>query len=99
MLVPRRSSALSVLGTNTLPIYLLHPVALSVLRRFHVDDVISDTPLSLLVMLGLAAVLTLAFGNPLVARLMRPVTEPDLVFSAATLGRLRPRAAAETARR
>ncbi len=80
LVLPRGGGWFSVLGRNTLPIYLLHAPVLFALRRMHLDDAIGTLPLSLLWMLALAAVLTAAFGHPLVARVMRPITEPDLVF-------------------
>lgn len=80
VLLPRGGGRFSVLGRNTLPIYLLHAPVLFALHRLHVDDAIGTLPLSLIWMLALAALLTVAFGSPVVARLMRPVTEPDLVF-------------------
>lgn len=80
LLVPRSGSRLSVLGRNTLPVYLLHAPIVDVMRQTHLDDAIGTLPVALLVMLAIAAAITGATASPLVARLMRPIVEPDVVF-------------------
>lgn len=80
LLVPRSESRLSVIGRNTLPVYLLHAPLVDTMRQTHLDDAIGTLPVALLVMLAIAVVITAVTGSPPVARLMRPVTEPDAVF-------------------
>lgn len=80
VLVPREQRWYSVLGRNTLPVYLLHAPLLSAMRRAHLDDAIAARPGAMAVMLGLAVLATLVLGSPLVARALRPVLEPSLPF-------------------
>ena len=84
VLVPRSGSRLSVIGRNTLPVYLLHGPVVDTMRQTHLDDAIGTLPASLLVMLAIAVLITGVTGSTPVARLMRPVVEPDAVFGRPT---------------
>jgi fucose 4-O-acetylase-like acetyltransferase len=86
VLIPRRSFRCSSLGGNTMAVYLLHTPLVDAFRRLHLDAAVAALPGSLLILLTLAAAVTLLLASPTIARLMRPITDPTLPFRRLSAG-------------
>lgn len=78
LITPRGSSALSVLGTRSLTIYLLHPVLLLPIRYADHPPAWIHTWWFGVLLLPAAVVLTLLLGSAPVSRATRWVTDPPI---------------------
>src|SRR5699024_5580016 len=78
LLTPRGSSLLTVLGTRSLTIYLLHPVLLLPIRYAEQLPAWAGSWWGILLLVLAAATLPLLLGSSTVSRVARWVTDPPL---------------------
>lgn len=79
VVVPRRPSVLTVWGTRTLYLYLLHGFVVYALRHYGVIDVIGELgALGTLILITMGVALSMLLSMAWVQKLTRPVIEPNI---------------------
>lgn len=92
ILVSRSTSVLTVWGTRTLYVYLLHGFVVYALRHYGVIDAIGALgTLGTLILIGMGAALSMLLSMRWVQRLTRPIIEPNIDWMLARVPSAKPK--------
>ena len=79
VVIPRRSSIITVWGTRTLYLYLLHGFVVYALRHYGVIDVIGELGvLGTFILITMGVALSMLLSMAWVQKLTRPIVEPNI---------------------